>query len=103
MYSFKFFILFILEYILNKKTQFLYIHIKTYERRRFEEANDNLCRVRNKIFVRKFEAKEDSFWMEKDLINTKIIIPKNGLFLVVDWNESEENKHEVNSLQRMEK
>jgi hypothetical protein len=41
--------------------------------------------------------------MEKDLINTKIIIPKNGLFLVVDWNESEENKHEVNSLQRMEK
>jgi hypothetical protein len=52
------------------------------------------------VHEERFVAKEGSFWIEKDVVNTKIVVPKNGLFLVVDWIKSEENKHEVNSHRR---
>ena len=52
------------------------------------------------VHEERFVAKEGSCWIENDVVNAKIVIPKNGLFLVVDWIKSEENKNEVNSLRR---
>ena len=52
------------------------------------------------VHEERLTAKEGSHWIEKDIINAEIVVPKNGLFLVVDWIKSEENRHEVNSHRR---
>lgn len=82
--------------------------IKVYADCKKEEAEFkiNICDLDDNnepgptVHEERLTAKEGSHWIKKDIINAEIVVPKNGLFLVVDWIKSEENRHEVNSHRR---
>ena len=65
--------------------------IKVYADCKKEEAEFkiNICDLDDNnepgptVHEERFVAKEGSHWIEKDIINAKIVIPKNGLFLVL--------------------